>query len=189
MFQIEIFWNLVNWLSRRNCEFCESTISENAKRIVETSNFTKMWIWVLAMVTLVTSFIRINSHLVTNSDTCYGLSDLNNNTAGFMTGNKFVTNISDVTMENVTIRTTDATVIDFDLRRFIKYNESSLAHTVWVILYESYSMSYTIKWRNIPRTSSGFLIFGISNFSSVTFFVPLSKTSALFELIHNVVHF
>ena len=82
----------------------------------------------MAMVTLVAPFIRINSNLVTNSDTCYGLTDLNNNTAGFMTGNKFVTNISDVTMENVTIRTTDATVIDFDFKRFIKYDPLCLTN-------------------------------------------------------------
>lgn len=88
----------------------------------------------MAMVTLVTSFIRINSNLVANSNTCNGLTDLNNNTAGFMTGNKFVTNISDVTMENVTIRTTDATVIDFDLRRFINTT----------IFTGSYSMSHAV---------------------------------------------
>ena len=66
------------------------------------------------MVTLVASFIRINSNLVTHSNTCDSLADLNNNTTSLMTGNKFVTDISDVTMENVTIRSTDATVIDFD---------------------------------------------------------------------------
>ena len=93
----------------------------------------------MTMVTLVTSFIRINSNLVTNSNTCYSLTDLDNNTAGFMAGNKFVTNISDVTMENVTIRTTDATVIDFDLRRFIKYD-----YLPWLIQYEAYCMSYTV---------------------------------------------
>ena len=66
------------------------------------------------MVTLVTPFIRINSNLVTNSNTCDSLADLNNNTTRLMTGNKFVTDISDVTMKNVTIRSADATVIDFD---------------------------------------------------------------------------
>ena len=66
------------------------------------------------MVTLVTPFIRINSNLVTNSNTSDSLADLNDNTTGLMTGNKFVTDIGDVTMKNVTIRSTDATVIDFD---------------------------------------------------------------------------
>ena len=66
------------------------------------------------MVTLVASFIRINSNLVTNSNTCDSLADLNDNTTSLMTGNKFVTDIGDVTMKNVTIRSTDATVIDFD---------------------------------------------------------------------------
>ena len=66
------------------------------------------------MVTLVASFIRINSNLVTNSNTSDSLADLNDNTTSLMTGNKFVTDIGDVTMKNVTIRSTDATVIDFD---------------------------------------------------------------------------
>lgn len=93
--------------------FGESAVAEDAESVVEAAFFAEMRIRVSTMIASVAALVWIDCDFIANFDRCDVIANRGDDAASFVAGDKDVTNIRNVAVEDVAIRAANAAIRDF----------------------------------------------------------------------------